>query len=412
MIKEKKIVLQRSGQIDPESLADYKKHAGFTALRQAFSKTPKEVIETIKKSGLRGRGGAGFPTGMKQQFTFDAEGSPKYLICNADEGEPGTFKDRIIMEKDPFALIEGMIISAYAIQASHAYVYIRGEYYESINRIKNAIDQCYKNGYLGENILKKGYNLNMNIKLGAGSYLCGEELTLIESMEGKRGNPRFKPPFPAQKGFFQKPTLVNNVETLATIPHIINKGAEWFQQRGLEKSPGTKIFCLSGDIKKPGVYEAETTVTLQELIYDFGKGLKDNAAFKVALTGGAAGTFAGTDMFDVPMGYDEYKEKGCTIGSGAVIVFNQSRSMDMILGSLIDFFQHESCGKCVPCRVGCKHLSLKAESLSQTDRLQQKKKLDDMVFHATSMAKTSLCPLGQSPILPLQSALDNFDSLF
>jgi len=411
VITEYKIALKNIGKYNPIQIDDYLQLGGFEAAKKAFTEKPEEIIESIINSGLRGRGGAGFPTGLKNKFTNKSEGEEKYIVCNADEGEPGTFKDRIIMEKDPYLLLEGMIISAYAIQASKAYIYIRGEYTESIEKLQNAIQQANKKGIIGENIFNSGFNVEFEIKLGAGSYLCGEELTLLESLEGKRGYPRIKPPFPAEKGLFGKPTLVNNVETFAHIPYIIQNGADHYKILGTEKSPGTKIFTISGDVSKPGYYEVEMGITLRQLIYDFAGGIKDGKEFYAALLGGAAGTFVNDTVLDTPMGYDTLKEKGAVLGSGAIMVMSTERSLFEMTQSILEFFKHESCGKCVPCRIGMPQLLLIMDKIKNS-KMERIEALDLLLYESEFMAKSSLCPLGQSPILPIKSLKQYFENEF
>ena len=404
VVREKRITLKNVGRIDPLSIEDYLATGGYRAAEKALGCKPVEIIDEMVNSSLRGRGGAGFSTGLKKKFTSEAcmRCRHKYLICNADEGEPGTFKDRIIMENDPHMLIEGMIIAAYSISATRAYIYIRGEYYRSIRMLEKAIDDARSKGFLGNNIFGSAYSIDIEIRLGAGSYLCGEELTLLESLEGKRGYPRIKPPFPAEKGFHGFPSLINNVETLATIPSIIEKGSDWYTKFGTEKSPGTKIFTLSGDVAKPGFYELEMGITLRELIYEAAGGMKEGKKLQAVLTGGAAGTFVDETVLDTPMGFDQLKEKGAVLGSGAVIVIGHDRSIPEMTASIMEFFKHESCGKCVPCRVGMSQL---VRLVHGKDKAYKKDGglLDEMVAEAEYMAKTSLCPLGQSPILPLRS---------
>ncbi len=399
------IALERLGKVNPLCIDDYLNTGGFAALKKALELEPASILESIEKSGLRGRGGAGFPTGMKQRFTINSakENVQRFVVCNADEGEPGTFKDRAILENDPFLLLEGMIISAIAIGASKGYVYIRAEYYLSTERIENAIAECYRLGFLGNSILGSNFSFHIDIALGAGSYLCGEELTLLESIEGKRGNPRIKPPFPAEKGLWGLPTLVNNVETFAHIPFIINNGPERYAQIGTEGSKGTKLFCVSGKVCKPGVYELPMGVTLRDLVFGVAGGMKESLEFKGALLGGAAGTFVDTSMLDVPMAYETLKDKGATLGSGAVIVIDHQTNLKDLLASILDFFKHESCGKCVPCRVGTKLLleRIKAPEFGADD-------FDWMIEQSTYMVKNSLCPLGQSPDLPLKSFVRYF----
>lgn len=288
--RERKIGLRNVGEVNPESISDYISRGGYEGFKKALRLDPATVAKEVEDAGLRGRGGAGFPTGMKWRFTRGSADPEKYVISNADEGEPGTFKDRVIMEQDPHSHIEGLMIAAYAVGASTAYIYIRGEYVKSIKQAYKAIEAARKKGFLGENILGSGYSLDMQIKLGGGSYLCGEESALIESLEGKRGYPRIKPPYPAEIGVFNKPTAVNNVETLSHVPEIIRRGASWYRTMGTEKSPGTKIFTVCGDVKNPGCYETEMGIPLREIIYDLAGGIRDNKLLKAVLVGGAAGT--------------------------------------------------------------------------------------------------------------------------
>jgi len=414
VIQQTKIALRNAGSIDPLSIDDYMKAGGFQAFEKALKQDPGEVISELEASGLRGRGGGGFPTGMKVKFTDKAERPAdglKYVVCNADEGEPGTYKDRVIMEQDPHIMIEGMLVAAYAIQAQKAYVYIRGEYVDSIRKVEQAIKNCYQEGYLGENIKGSGFSLDMEVRLGAGSYLCGEELTLLESLEGKRGYPRIKPPFPANEGVFRKPTLINNVETFALMPWIISQGSDAFKAMGTEKSPGTKIFTISGDIEKPGYYEVVMGTTLRQLI-ELAGGMREGAAFHAAILGGAAGTFVNETVLDTPMGFDTLKEVGATLGSGAVMVMAPSRSLYDMMASILDFFAHESCGKCVPCRVGTTMLVKMWEEVKQKKNGNRAEMLEKMEEEADYMQKTSLCPLGGSPIIPIRSAVQYLKNEF
>lgn len=411
MIKEKRIALRNIGNYNPGSIDEYLKLGGYKNVERALKINPDEIIETIIKSNLRGRGGAGFPTGLKLKFTTQAFGDQKYVICNADEGEPGTFKDRIIMEMDPHLLIEGMIISAYSIGASKAFIYIRGEYTESIDSMKFALNQASEKGFVGDNIFNSGFSLDIEIKLGAGSYLCGEELALLESLEGKRGYPRIKPPFPAEKGLLGMPTLINNVETFAHIPYIIEKGADHYKSLGTEKSSGTKIFTISGDVKRPGYYETEMGVTLRQLIYEFAGGIKDNKKFYAAILGGAAGTFVDESVLDTSMGYETLKDKGAVLGSGAIMVMSEGRSVFDMTHSILKFFMHESCGKCVPCRIGTVQL-LQIMDEAKNNNKDKKEILNKLLNESEYMAATSLCPLGQSPILPIKSIKQFFENQF
>ncbi|NSW44656.1 MAG: NADH-quinone oxidoreductase subunit NuoF [Bacteroidales bacterium] len=399
------IALRRMGKVSPHSIDDFIANQGFEGFKKALHISPSEVIAEVEKSGLRGRGGAGFPTSMKQQFTATSCSTctTRYIVCNADEGEPGTFKDRMIMETDPFVLIEGMMIAGYAIGAHYGYIYIRGEYESSIQNLSNAIKQAYEKGFLGKNILGSSFSFEMDIFLGAGSYLCGEELTLIESLEGKRGYPRIKPPFPAEKGLWGLPTLVNNVETFAHLPFILEKGYEQYASIGTAESKGTKLFCVSGKVKKSGVFELPLGVTLRSLIFDTAGGMKDGYQFKGALLGGAAGTFVDETMLDVPLAYETLKQKGATLGSGAVIVVDNKTNMKEMMQSILSFFKHESCGKCVPCRIGT---TLLYNKIHQTTLNEED--LNWMLEQALYMQRNSLCPLGQSPILPIKSVLTYF----
>ncbi len=410
MIKETRIVLKNIGKINPESIDDYIAAGGYKGLRKALSMDPLSIIDEMTEAGLRGRGGAGFSTGMKKKFTSQGclECPQRYVVVNADEGEPGTFKDRVIMEQDPHLYIEGTIIAGYSIQATKGFIYIRAEYYASIDKTRKAIKAAYEKGFLGSNILGSGFDFDLEIKLGAGSYLCGEELTMLESLEGKRGNPRIKPPFPAEKGVFGMPTLVNNVETLANVPHIVLNGKDWYRQFGTERSPGTKVFTISGQVRLPGHYEIGLGVTLRQLIDDLAGGMLPGKTFKAALLGGAAGTFVDASMLDEKMTYDNLREKGATLGSGAVIVLAEGDSVYDVLLNCLRFFRHESCGKCVPCRVGTSLLVRETENLKNV--AAGKALLDRMVRESEIMAATSLCPLGQSPILPLESAARYFES--
>ncbi len=409
---EHRIALKNTGQINPERIEDYIAADGYKALKQALHMPPEKVIYELIQSGLRGRGGAGFSTGLKKKFTREATcvllECMRYIVCNADEGEPGTFKDRIIMEGDPHLVIEGMIIAAYAVGAEKGYIYIRGEYYKSVDIIRKALKIARERGFLGDNILDSGYSLEIVVKLGGGSYLCGEEFTLLESIEGKRGYPRIKPPYPAEKGLFEMPTLVNNVETLSHIPTIILNGAEWYKSIGTSQSPGTKIFSISGDVNNPGYFEVEMGVRLRELVYNLAGGIKDNKKFKTALIGGAAGTFVPESFLDVSMDFESLQEKDAVLGSGAIIVMAEDKSILDMLHSILRFFGHESCGKCVPCRVGTRQLLILLEKIIANGHDNSSSDIDALLEQAELMAKTSLCPLGQSPVLPIKSAVRYF----
>jgi NADH-quinone oxidoreductase subunit F len=406
---------------EPADAGGYERAGGFAAFRKALATPPEALIEEMGKSKLRGRGGAGFPTGLKERAAAGSacsaeEGCERFVVCNADEGEPGTFKDRIILERSPLLLIEGMLISAYAVGARRGYIYLRGEYALAIERVGAAIASAYGAGFLGERLLGSAFSFDLELRLGGGSYLCGEELTLIESLEGKRGYPRIKPPFPAESGLWGKPTLVNNVETLAALPWVIERGADAYLGLGTAGSPGTKIFCLSGDLARSGYGEWEMGVRLGELIEAAG-GALDAAGRPAArpyalLLGGAAGCFVSGEALELRMDYDELKAAGATLGSGAVIALGPGRSLLDCLCAIMDFFKHESCGKCVPCRVGTSRLakaaySLAAEARAGAGQAAIKAGLEALADDAERIAKASLCPLGQSPILPLKSAVRN-----
>jgi len=410
--EQRRVVLDKAWTVDPESIDEVIAAGGYKGLEKIFTEkiTPEAVIEEIKNSGLRGRGGAGFPTGMKWEFTRKASGTEKYVICNADEGEPGTFKDRLILEGDPHRLIEAMTIAAYAIGAGRGFIYIRGEYELSIERLRKAIAQANEYGLLGKNILESGFSFMLEIRKGAGAYVCGEETALIESLEGKRGNPRVKPPYPVTNGLWQKPTAVNNVETLANIPAIISNGAGWFRKIGTDKCPGTKVFTILGHAEYPGLVETEMGTPLREIIFGYGGGIKGGKKFKAALLGGAAGVFLPEKLLDVKMDYESLKENKAVLGSGAVLVMDEGTSIVDMLFSIAKFFAHESCGQCVPCRVGTHQI------LDIIYRVRQGRgregDLETMLGLAEAMFRSSLCPLGQSLVMPVKSALENFKEEF
>lgn len=339
---------------DPEAikLETYEKNGGYRALKKVLKNlSPTAVIEDVKKSNLRGRGGAGFPTGMKWGFVPKDSGKPHYLVCNADEGEPGTFKDRVFMERDPHQMIEGMIIAAYAIAASTAYIYIRGEYGISIKHVNQAIKAAYDKGYLGENILGSGFSLDMYVHVGAGAYICGEETALLESIEGKRGQPKLKPPFPVVAGLYECPTVVNNVETFACLPHIFTKGVDWFTSIGPEDAPGPRLFGLSGQLKKPGVYELPMGMPLGQMVEEYGGGAL-NGKFKAVIPGGVSAPMIPVSGFDVKMDYASLAAVDSMLGSAGVIALDETASIPAVASRIMDFFSHESCGKCAPCREG------------------------------------------------------------
>ncbi|MCB5230039.1 MAG: NADH-quinone oxidoreductase subunit NuoF [Candidatus Cloacimonas sp.] len=404
---DRRIVLQNSGIINPDEIYDYLGRGGYEAWEKVLlNMTPEEVVQTVKDSGLRGRGGAGFPTGLKWSFTAPLEDKQKYVVINADEGEPGTFKDRLIMEGDPHQLIEGTMIAARAIGASKAFIYVRGEYKLCISRLRNAIKQAEEYGLLGENILGSGFNLSIDIRVGAGAYVCGEETALIESMEGNRGTPRSKPPFPGQKGFWQHPTVVNNVETITNVPSIIKNGAAWYKAIGTPECPGTKVFTILGDVSVPGLCEVEMGTTLRTIINKYGGGMKKGSKFKAALVGGAAGVFLSDKMLDVKMDFHNLAEYKAVLGSGAILVINDSMSLLDMLESIVIFFRHESCGKCAPCPNGYEQLYKIIKTIKRGKATEED--LNNMLLIAETMNATSFCALGQSALLPVKSALEMF----
>ncbi len=408
--KPERIVLQNSGIIDPYSLEQAIAVGAYEAMAKIVKEriSPDGVIDIVKASGLRGRGGAGFPTGLKWSFT--AKGEQVYIVCNADEGEPGTFKDRLILEGDPHRLIEGMMIAGYAVGASKGYVYVRGEYGLSIERLQHAIDAARQAGLLGEHIFESNVSFDIEVKRGAGAYVCGEETSLIESIEGKRGYPRLKPPYPGAVGLWSKPTVVNNVETLANVPPIIRNGADWFRSYGTEKCPGTKVYTILGHVEKPGLTEAEMGTSLKHIIDTCGGGVKDGKRFKGALIGGAAGAFVCPDCLDKPMDFDGLQELSAVLGSGAILVLDEDAAIVEMLDGILTFFKHESCGQCAPCRAGT--LALKTISGRIRQGEGRAGDLEKMIEIATAMEAVSLCPLGQSVLLPIQSALQHFRGEF
>jgi len=351
--RQKKVVLANCGIIDPEEIEEYIAAGGYEALGKALTEmSPDEVIEEIKRSGLRGRGGAGFPTGVKWELVRKAPGSEKYVICNADEGDPGAFMDRAILEGDPHAVLEGMAIAAYAVGAKRGYIYVRAEYPLAIQRLKRAISQAREYGLLGDHIFESGFSFDVELRMGAGAFVCGEETALIASIEGRRGEPRPRPPYPAQSGLWGKPTLINNVETFANVRHIILKGADWFSAIGTETSKGTKVFALAGQVRNTGLVEVPMGITLRELIFEVGGGVPEGRKFKAVQIGGPSGGCLPEELLDVPIDYESLREHGAIMGSGGVIVLDDSACMVNVAKFFLQFTADESCGKCTPCRVG------------------------------------------------------------
>jgi NADH:ubiquinone oxidoreductase subunit F (NADH-binding)/(2Fe-2S) ferredoxin len=406
-LKEVRVVLRNCGVIDPENIEDYIAEDGYMALAKVIGEmTPEEVIDVIKTSGLRGRGGAGFSAGMKWQFARQAAGEPKYLICNADEGDPGAFMNRRVLEGDPHSVLEGMIIAAYAIGASQGYVYCRAEYPKAVKTFNIAIQQARELGLLGENILGSGFNFDLEVRIGAGAFVCGEETALIASIEGRRGEPRTRPPFPASKGLWGKPTNNNNVETYANVPQIILKGPEWFASMGTEKSKGTKTFAIAGDVKNTGLIEVPLGITLREVIYDVGGGIKDDKGFKAAQIGGPMGGCLPEKHLDRQIDYESLVEVGAIMGSGGLVIMDEETCMVDIARYFMDFTQDESCGKCVPCRIGTRRL------LEILERICDGKGRDGDIETLENLCRqiqtASLCGLGQGAPNPVLSTLEQF----
>jgi NADH:ubiquinone oxidoreductase subunit F (NADH-binding)/(2Fe-2S) ferredoxin/NAD-dependent dihydropyrimidine dehydrogenase PreA subunit len=402
-----RIALKNCGIINPLEIDQYIGLDGYKALEKVlFEMSPEEVVDVVTKSGLRGRGGGGFPTGLKWKFTAANKGGQSFVICNADEGDPGAFMDRAVLEGDPHAVIEAMIICGYAISATQGYVYIRAEYPLAVERLQYAIDKAYEYGILGKGVLGSKFDFDLEIRLGAGAFVCGEETALIASIEGERGMPRNKPPYPASQGLWGRPTVINNVETFANVAQIILKGADWFKAIGTEKAAGTKVFALGGKIKNTGLLEVPMGTTLREVVYDVGGGLPKGKAFKAVQTGGPSGGILTKDDLDTPIDYDNLVRKGSMMGSGGMIVMDQDNCMVDIAKFYLEFTVEESCGKCTPCRDGNLRM---LEILNKiTDGKATMKDLDDLRELALMIKDTSLCALGQSAPNPVLSTLDKF----
>ena len=405
--KQQRIALRNCGKINPEDIYEYIAVDGYEALGKVLtSMTPQEVIDVMKASGLRGRGGAGFPTGVKWQFEKDQPGDEKYVICNADEGDPGAFMDRSILEGDPNAIIEGMAIMAYAVGAHLGYIYIRAEYPIAVNRLRIAINQARELGLLGKNIFGTGFDFDIDVRLGAGAFVCGEETALIASIEGKRGMPNPKPPFPAVAGVWGKPTSINNVETIANVPQILLKGAEWYSSIGTEKSKGTKVFALGGKIKNTGLVEVPMGTTLREIIYEIGGGCPNNKEFKAVQTGGPSGGCLTEKELDTPIDYDNLIKAGSMMGSGGMIVLDEDNCMVDVARFYMEFIVDESCGKCTPCRVGTKRLLEMLTKITKGEGTLEM--LDEMEHLCYEIRDTALCGLGQTAPNPILSTLSHF----
>jgi NADH-quinone oxidoreductase subunit F len=389
----------------------YEAAGGYQALRKALAEyKPADIIEIMKRSGLRGRGGAGFPTGVKWGFVPKNTGRPVYLCVNADESEPGTFKDRLIIEKDPHQLLEGTIISAYALDCHQAFIYIRGEFVHQARLLSRAVDEAYARGYLGKNVLNSGYDLDLLVHRGAGAYICGEETALLESLEGKRGHPRLKPPFPAVVGLYKCPTVINNVETLANVPHIINHGPEWFASIGSERNTGTRLFGVSGHVVKRGVYEFPMGIPLREIIYDHCGGIRDGRKLKAVIPGGSSVPILTADQVDVRMDFDSVAKAGSMLGSAGVVVMDDSTCMVRAVARITKFYAEESCGQCTQCREGTEWL------LQILERIEHGKgkpgELEYLLDICSNMKGKTICPLSDACAMPVESYVQKFQDEF
>ncbi len=404
---EEKILTRHFDVEDITRIDVYRQHGGYQSVKIALTRMkPAEVIEEVKKANLRGRGGAGFPAGVKWGFVPQDVPKPKYLCVNADEGEPGTFKDRYLMSRTPHLLLEGIIVTSYAVGIHTAFIYIRGEYEAVAQRLEEAIEEASRNGYLGKNILDTGFNLEVVVHRGAGAYICGEETALLESLEGKRGHPRLKPPFPASIGLFQCPTVINNVETLSNIPLIIQNGADWFLKKGLPKDGGTRIFGVSGMVKKPGIYELPVGTNLRKIIFDHAGGMKEGKELKAVIPGGMSAPILKADEIDLAMDGDSVVGAGSMLGSAAVIVIDQETSILDVLKVVVKFYSHESCGQCTPCRIGTSWISKIVKRLAGGEG--EKGDIDTILRLANNIKGKTLCPLGDAAALPILSICQKF----
>ncbi len=404
---QKKVVLANCGRIDPENIEEYIAVEGYEALGKVLTEMmPEDVIKVITDSGLRGRGGAGFPTGKKWQFVAGAQGSPKYIVCNGDEGDPGAFMDRSLLEGDPHTIIEGMTIGAYAVGADRGYVYVRAEYPLAIKRLQLALDAAREVGLLGENILETGFSFDIEVRMGAGAFVCGEETALIASIEGKRGTPKLRPPYPATRGLFGRPTLINNVETWENIHHIILNGADWFSSIGTKESPGTKVFALSGKVVNTGLVEVPMGTTLRELVFDIGGGVPHGKAFKAVQNGGLSGGCTPAEHLDTPIDYESLQKLGAIMGSGGVIVMDEDNCMVNIAKFFIEFTSEESCGQCVPCRAGLPRMLDILEGITSGNGSMED--IDRLKELSNTIIETSFCGLGKTAPNPVLSTMEYF----
>lgn len=408
---ELKVLLKNIDQPEQDQIETYEKNGGYQAIRKVVGHiAPTELIDMVKKSGLRGRGGAGFPTGMKWGFIPHDPSQPKYLVCNCDESEPGTFKDRVIIEKDPHQLIEGIILASFAIGAEKAFIYSRGEFYFGIQQLQKAVDQAKEKGYLGQHIFGSSFSLDIVVHTGAGAYIAGEETAQLDSLEGYKAQPRSKPPFPAIAGLYGKPTIVNNVETLCNAVHIVQNGPTWFQSIGKEKNHGTKIFQISGHVKKPGVVELPLGTSLREVIFEHAGGMRDGHTFKAVYPGGSSCSLLTEKDLDVSMDFDSLAEKGSMLGTASLIVMDESANMVKVAHRLMEFYQNESCGKCTPCREGTRWMVQVLERLLNGQGTQSD--LDLILNVCDNMAANSFCPLAVGAAPPVVSAIIHFREEF
>ena len=403
------VLLKRTGLPRSETIGVYVENGGYQALRKALECSPAELIDLVKRSKLRGRGGAGFPAGLK--WGFMPQGNADNCLCvNTDEGEPGTFKDRVLVEKDPHQVIEGVIIAAYAVGAQRAYVYIRGEFFLGVKRWIKAIADAHEHGYLGRNILGSDFSLDLTVHRGAGAYICGEETAMINSLEGRRGEPRLKPPYPAQAGYQGRPTLVHNVETLANVPHIVLRGAEWFASIGTEKSTGPKVFCVSGHVFRRGTYELPLGTPLREIIEEHAGGVPGGRRIKAVIPGGASTPLLTEDQLDVPMDFESLAAAGSALGTGAIVVMDERTCMVDVARRTARFFAHESCGKCAPCRLGSVAAWRILEGIEAGEG--QEGDIERLYALCDGIAGHTFCPMGDAQVAPLRSALDRFGDEF
>jgi NADH-quinone oxidoreductase subunit F len=396
---------------DPQSwtIDAYRRRGGYTALQAALKRDPDAIIDTVKESGLRGRGGAGFPTGMKWSFVPQNDGKPHYLVVNADESEPGACKDIPIMLANPQALIEGAVIAAYAIRAHHAFIYIRGEVPQAIRRVRNAVEQARAAGFVGKDILKSGFDLEIVVHGGAGAYICGEETALLDSLEGRRGQPRLKPPFPAVAGLYASPTVVNNVETIASVPYIVDRGVSWYRQFGTEKSPGFKVWAVSGHVDRPGIYEAPMGITMRELL-EYAGGMRDGRDVKFWLPGGSSVPMLTADHLDIPLTYEDMVTAGSMLGTGTPMLYDDTMSVVKSITRWLEFYKHESCGKCTPCREGTYWITGTLEKFQAGHA--QESEVDTLVELSNQIMGRSFCALGDAAATPYPAALKHFRGEF